>query len=425
MGVFFGFAGFYMLVRILDKHSFGVWTLYVTIVSILEVIRSGLIQNALIRYLSSSEKNQHNAIISSSILITGTVTLLWTLLNIPFSHFAGRIWNAPELTNMLLLFSITFLVSGILTQLNAIQNAYLNFKGSYVTSMLRSVILFFYILYCYLSKTATTVTTLVLVQLFSYVVSTIISFRYLKEHPKFYFVRDWTWVKRLLNFGKFAFGTSLSSMLSATLDQLMLGALLSPAASGAFNVAVRITNFVDIPTNAVATIVFPQSAMRMKTEGRDSIKYLYEKSVGTILALLIPALTFLYFFSDLVVEFIAGNNYPEAQPILHITLLYCLLIPFARQFGTIIDSIGKPKLNFTIVVFTASLNLGLNYIFINTFGIIGAAYATLLSQLIGFLIAQTVLARLLKVNPANALIYAGKFYPEFWLKYLSKDKAQV
>jgi len=225
------------------------------------------------------------------------------------------------------------------------------------------------------------------------------------------------WIKRLFNYGKYGFGTSVSSILSGTIDQWMLGSMLSPASAAEFNIAVRITNLIDVPTSAVASIVFPQSAKRIETEGRDAVKYLYEKSVGTILALLIPGVLFLYFFAGYVIEFLAPK-YQSSVPLLHITLLYCLLIPYGRQFGTILDSIGKTKTTFYIVLTTASLNLGLNYIFIDQWGVMGAAYATLCSNVVSFAIAQTILRRELQVNLWNTLVYAWKFYPEFYTKYL-------
>jgi O-antigen/teichoic acid export membrane protein len=214
----------------------------------------------------------------------------------------------------------------------------------------------------------------------------------------------------------------VSSQLSGTIDQWMLAGMLSPAASASFGTAVRITNLINVPTDAMVVIVFPQSAKRMHTEGKDSIKYLYEKSVGTILAILIPCVLAIYLLDDFVVTLIAGGKYADAVPILNVTLLYSLLIPFGRQFGAILDSIGKTRLTFSIVVITASTNLVLNYFFIKEFGVIGAAYATLISNIVGFAIAQVILYRELGVNILHTFIYAYLFYPEFINKYILKRK---
>ena len=74
-------------------------------------------------------------------------------------------------------------------------------------------------------------------------------------------------MKKLFNYGKYAFGTSVSSTVFSSIDQMMLGSYLSAAAAGIYNIAVRVTNLVEIPTNAIAAIVFPQSAKRVGDQG--------------------------------------------------------------------------------------------------------------------------------------------------------------
>jgi len=68
--VLFGFGGFYMLVRVLDKNQFGAWTLFMTTTSILEVIRNGLIGNALVKFLSGAKPEEKTPIITASVTIS-------------------------------------------------------------------------------------------------------------------------------------------------------------------------------------------------------------------------------------------------------------------------------------------------------------------------------------------------------------------
>jgi lipopolysaccharide exporter len=419
-GVLFGFASFYFLVRVLSKDHFGTWTLFMSITTILEIIRSGLIQNALIKYISSSKKEEHGEIISASFTISGLLTIICILVNFLFAHSLATLWKSPELVGMLFTYNILFFFTGILTQFNCIEQANLSFSGIVLTNFIKQFSLFAYILVSYLFKLQIELINLIYVQILSVILSSIVAYFQVRPYFVISFKLYPEWIKKLFNYGKYAFGTSVSSILSGTIDQMMLGALLSTAASGAFNIAVRITNLFDIPTNAVAAIVFPQSAKRMETEGKEGIKYLYEKSVGTILAILVPGLFVLYFCSGFVVHFIAGAKYEDSVPLLKVTLLYCLFIPYGRQFGTILDSIGRTKLTFYIVMLTAGLNLGLNYIFISKFGVIGAAYATLISNIIGFIIAQSILKKELNVNVLKTFVYAYRFYPEVYAKYVLK-----
>ena len=417
-GVFFGFAGFYILVRVLSKQDFGVWTLFMSATTILEAIRSGLIQNALVKYLSSADKSEHPVIISASTVISFLVTITSIVAIVGFAPYLSSVWESPQLINLLYIYILVFAFSGILTQFNAVEQANLKYNGIFINNLIRQSSFFGFVLICYLTDFQVKLVYLVWVQLCSVILSTIVAYGFVRENLKFSYSLDKPWLNKLFGYGKYSFGTSVSSLLSGTVDQMMLGALLSPAASGAFNIAVRITNLIDIPGNAIAVVVFPQSSRRMEEEGKSAIKYLYEKSVGTTLALVLPGVLFLYFFSDFVIHFIAGEKYVDSIPLLHVTLLYCLLIPYGRQFGTILDSIGKTRVTFLVVVGTTIINLGLNYLLIVKYGVMGAAYATLISNVVGFIVAQVILKKEVDVSLWNTIIYLFRFYPEFFGKYI-------
>jgi len=299
-----------------------------------------------------------------------------------------------------------------------VEQANLSFKGILVANIVRQSIFFLYVLVCVFWTFGSTLEDLVVVQIVATAASAIVAYFYAKDFLKVSFKIYPEWIKNLFNYGKYAFGTTVSSILSGTVDQMMLGAMMSPAASASFNIATRITNLLDIPTNAIATIVFPQSAKRIVTEGNEGIRYLYEKSVGTIIAILAPGVLFLYFFSGFVIDFLAGGKYDDSIPLLRVLLVYCLLIPYGRQFGTVLDSIGKTKLTFKIVLFSAILNLTLNYFFIKHFGTIGAPVASLIATTISFFIAQYILRREFGVSTFHTLIYAYRFYPEFYYKFI-------
>ncbi|MFY7829393.1 MAG: flippase [Flectobacillus sp.] len=415
--VLFGFGGFYMLVRVLDKNQFGAWTLFMTTTSILEVVRNGLIGNALVKFLSGAKPEEKTPIITASVTISASLSVFCVILNLIFSHYLSVMWHTPELEPMFYVHNITFLLSGVLAIFNSVEQAHLAFNGVFITTFVRQAVLFLFILVCFITKFTIPLAYLVYIQIVAVVIATLIGYSYARKHLTLDRQLHKEWISKLFHFGKYTFGTSVSSILSGTIDQMMLGAMLSPVASGAFNVAVRITNLIEIPTNSIATIVFPQSAKRAQ-EGIDGVRYLYEKSVGTILALVIPAIIFLYLFSDLIVNIIAGGKYDDSIPLLKITLLYCIFVPFGRQFGIVIDSIGKTKLTFSVVVFSACLNIAMNYFLISSQGVMGAARATLVSSFIGFIIGQVILYKELKVNVLHPFIYAFRFYPEFYHQYI-------
>ena len=222
---------------------------------------------------------------------------------------------------------------------------------------------------------------LIYVQVICAAVSAFVEYLYIREYIRISGRVHMDWIKKLFGYGKFVFGTYLTTVLSASANQMMLGTLISPAAAGSYNVAIRILNLTDVPTNALGAIVFPQSAKRFAAQGAEAGKYLYEKSVGTIVAILIPLVLFVFCFPGFVVRLVAGAKYAEASPMIQLIILTCLFNPFDRFFGVILDSIGRAKLNFLIISSFISLTLLLNYFLIRQWALwvvfMGPSFQTL------------------------------------------------
>lgn len=416
--VLFGLGSLALLTRSLSVSDYGVWTIYMTTITIFNIFRDGLIKNALIKFLSEANEQDKPKIMTSAFTINMIITLVIVVFNLAIGGLLAKLLNSPKLVDLFYLFNIVYILNGFLTQFNCIEQANFKFKGVFVSNTVFQAIYFAFVCYCFVFGIKIALKDLVLVQIFGSLVSMAIAYFYTKPFLNFAIGIYKDWMLKLFNYGKYAFGTSISSILSGSVDQMMLSGIINPAASGIFNVAVKIVNLIDIPTSAVANIVFPQSAKRMETEGKDAIRYLYEKSVGTILAIMIPGLFFIYIFPEFVLYIVAGEKFTNAASVLRISLLYTILIPFGRQFGTILDSIGKTKTTFYIVIFTASTNLILNYFFILNMGIIGAAYATLISNIVGFIIAQYILKKELGVKFHHTFVYAYRFYPEFYTQFV-------
>src|SRR5690606_5680706 len=218
-GVVISFGSLLLLVRILNEEDYGSWILYTITGSILEVVRSGLIQNALIKYLASSEKEDHGKIISSSLVISGALTLSCIILILCFSGLLADLWKSPALSVIFPLYCIVFLISGITNQFNCVIQANLQFKNLLVGSFTMQSIFVSYIFMCYVFDVKVALSHLVYLQMFTGIVGMCIAWYYARPYYIFSFKIYREWISKLFNYGKYAFGTSISAMLSVTIDQ--------------------------------------------------------------------------------------------------------------------------------------------------------------------------------------------------------------
>ena len=95
----FGLFNLIVLIRTLSKPEMGAWGLFLVITTIFEQTKVGLLKNAHIRYVSSSnEHSEKAAIASSSFLINASITLLFILLIALFSDWvSARLHTGMEL----------------------------------------------------------------------------------------------------------------------------------------------------------------------------------------------------------------------------------------------------------------------------------------------------------------------------------------
>lgn len=420
--VLIGFLSFFFLVRILDsKDEFGAWSLFLSVVGILEITRNGFTHEALVKFLASARsEDEKRDIITVTFVVNFITTLVLILITLAIGPYLGKIWNVPEMSMVLNLYIVGLILTGFINQFNCIEQANFRVKGIFYSNIIKQLSFFCYILYCFLFDHKTNIVYLTYMQLVSIAIAFIISYYYAREFIVYNRIIDRKWLKKVFDFGKYTFGVSVSSVLVTSIDQMMLGSMLNAAATGAFNIVVRITNLASIPTNAIAAIVYPQSSRRADSEGPQALKYLYEKSVGVVLSILVPCITVLWIFADFIVPLIASQEYIETVPILRITLLTCLFFPYGSQCGIILTSAGKTKFNFYLLIINFVTIIVLNFFFIKAFGIMGAAYASLISTLIGILIGQLYLRKIYKINFFSPWIYGYRFYGEFLNNYILK-----
>lgn len=410
----FNFGGFFLLVRMVSMHEFGLWNLYLSIISILEVFRAGLLRNALGKFLGSEDAAVHGEIQTASLFLNTVVTMAGAFALIAFSPQLADLWDSPDLGAMLWVHGLTAIFLVLFWQFDYLHHAYMNFRAVFLTNIARRGLFFLFILAGYIGNFKFTMVQLAWYQAGAAIIATIWSYFLINNYLILSRKLSTSWIMKQWNFGKYVVGTNLSSMLYKSIDQFMLGVMISTEAVAKYSIAVRVTNLVEVPTTAISTVVFPQSVKRQQTGGDESVRYLYEKSVGVILALMVPMSLFILLLPRFVVWFVAGDQYADTATVLQITILYTLFVPYARQFGTLLDSMGQPRVNFFFTAISMILNVISNYIFIKQFGLIGSAYGTLITYVVSFVMMQIVITRKLKVRTLRTFYYMFEFYGTAW-----------
>jgi O-antigen/teichoic acid export membrane protein len=408
----FGFGTLMLLARMFPKEDMGVWLQFVVLTSIMEMSRAGLIQNAVVKYLSTAQTtDEKRDINTASLSINIFVTILMTLaILLGAGYISEVIFKMPNLKYMLWMYIAHTWILAPLFQFNYIQQSYFDFRGVFWGNFVKQGAFFLFVFSCFLLHNVPSLTTLIIAQGVTSFLAVLISYHLAKQYLQFGEKLNWDWITKLFHFGKYVFATNLSTMIYKNMDGMMLAALVGPAAAANMNICARVNNLMEVPTGTVASLVYPQSAKKIEQEGKGAIKDLYEKSVGAIIAVLLPLVGLLLMFPKAVILVIGGYKYLDAVPILQLVAFYGLFMPFAVQFGTVLDSIGMPRTNFIVTFITACMNICMNYLCVKQFGVIGAVYGTLTTYTIMFVVMQTLLNRIIGTSPINVLKYIPYWY---------------
>jgi O-antigen/teichoic acid export membrane protein len=415
-GLAFNLGTTVLLLRLLDKEGFATWGVFIILGYFVEMGRNGLIQNGLMRHLAlyRDDRPACAAVSTAAFGLNLGFSLLSNALIWAGAGWIGRQYQVPQLAGFLPVYFLTNLAMSLYSHCYFVQQAHSEFRGIFWGAVCLRGLPFLLVVCCWLAGRPVDLTELALAGLAGALVGSAVLWFYARPFLLWGRTAIFEWAGRLLSFGKYVLGTNLSTMFYKNIDKLTLGHLLGPAAFAVYDAAGKVTQMVETPSFSVAAVVFPHSAERMAREGAKGVKNLYERSVAAILAIILPPLVLVLAFAEPIISLLAGASYAASADVLRWTAFFGLFLPFAVQFGTVLDSTGRPATNFAFTFFTALLNLGLSYRFVADFGLFGAAFATLLGYALSFVLMQIYLFKNFRINALNAFLYIPSVYGVLW-----------
>lgn len=422
--MFFNIVAFMVIVR--GVSDFAVFALYTGIYLTFEMIKQGLLRNPTIKFLGMKEMtDQREEVQTASLALNIAVSALAILCIALFNQQIAGFLKTPSLQPLLWWSMLYILVLIPFSHCEVILQANFQFQRIFRGYIARQAFFFSAVLLLFFAaRPSFTVLNIVKLQIASLVVGAIV----LWFNARPYLIKRIHYngriMGRMFHFGKFIFGTNLFSTLSRVLDRFITANVLTnPVSRNAYvsyyETVGRINTLIDIPSLAAADVLFPKNVETVETDGLHRVKYYFEKMIGTILAVIIPISLLIFIFPKLIIIILAGKSYLGAVPILQMTILFSIVRPLSYQFGSTLDAIGKPQINFWINFLMLLVGLGFNYFALKMFGGIGAAYATIAFYIVSFFIMIAVLKKYIQIELRKIYSYTLQSYSEIFSKIRS------
>ncbi|WP_157196716.1 flippase [Methanococcoides burtonii] len=195
-----------------------------------------------------------------------------------------------------------------------------------------------------------------------------------------------TVLKEISWFGFYVVLANSIGLINMQIDSLMVGHFMDETEVGYYAVAIIFMQGVILLPQVVQRVTTPVMAKYYGKNDFESIRKLIKSTmVKTFGGILFISVIIAVFGNYLIITIFTEEFLPAYRPMLILLVGYSICAPIG-SVGNTLSSVGKVNIVFKMTALCALMNTMLNLILIPNYGIIGAASATSISQIITLLI---------------------------------------
>jgi O-antigen/teichoic acid export membrane protein len=318
-----GLVGTLILARLLTPSDFGIYSVSLSVVMIIDVIRDFGVGTYLVQ-----ERQLTKSVVQTVFTVSLVLSIACAGAILAITIPAAALYGEPRIVRIMPLLALTFLLSPFGTPSSSLLRRDMEFGKLAAIGLLTAI--------------TNLLSTMVLAGLgFGYmslawakVVSSLVGvIAGLCYRPAWWAFRpnvaEWRQVGR---FGSYASATAIINVIHDSLPQLIVGGLLGFSAVGLLGRAASICQIPDrVFTSALQAVLLPSLAEQARRAG--DLKRAYLRFIACVSALQWPILLCLAVLADPVVHLLLGGRWGEAAPLVRILALAWLsLFPATISF---------------------------------------------------------------------------------------------
>lgn len=207
---------------------------------------------------------------------------------------------------------------------------------------------------------------------------------------KFSFKDELRLLKTLLLFSIPVAITALSEMAIYDVGPLVIGRYLTATDAGYYTAADPIARLPLIISLSVAAAILPAASEAASLKDKKLLEKYIVQSYRYVILLVLPLCVGIAIFAQPLLSLLFGPNFIFGAPALSILVVGMTFYTLFMVSSSIIQGIGHPRLPMIILLVGTVINIGLNFLMVPLYGILGAAIAT---TIVAFLIMVAIVWR--------------------------------
>lgn len=226
----------------------------------------------------------------------------------------------------------------------------------------------------------------------------VVNFFYTNKYCRKQFTIHLNWKKHIKPI-VLLFSTNIASMVYSSADTVMLGLLTTDYNVGIYSTASKIYNVFKQLLFSIIVVCLPRFSYMLANESLEEYERFANKIYTVVVMLSVPLVAGIFMLSGSIVEIIAGSGFYDAVVTLRIKAFAILFAIFAYFYMQLVLLPAKKEK----VILKATLISGVFNIISNCFGIKlfmenGAAFTTVCSEMIVFIITKNIASRIVNIS---------------------------
>lgn len=399
------FFVFFTVIRTYPKAVYAEWVYYMTILTLVEYLRSGLVRNALVKFLAGVEReDERKKIIGSGWAVSLGSTAAVSVLCYGAYAVTGAAGIRVDYLLVFTCYPLFALASSPVNMAEVLLQAENRFG---VMLVLKTIEQTLFLLFCignyFLFRLP--VWTVVAAQIAAVglvsVAAVVLNLSGLGCLLHARLER----IKKVLRFGLFSMGATLGQNLQKSAALVVIGIMLSKVEVALYSVPLKLIDVLQIPLISFSNVAFPFLSRAGNGRDPEKMKDLFYRYAGVLTILFAPLLAAVFFLAEPVIVLFSGEGYVRGGVTVTLLRLFVVagfFLPLDRFIVNTLEGLGLPRYTFIKTAVAAAVNAAGIVIAVLAFhSLESAAAVTVITTLGGLVLGAWFLKRRLGVRYRN------------------------